>query len=63
MSPKTGRPLSSNSKTERMETRMTVKDFEKLDFCCEKTGKTRSEIVRNGIDIIYSNIHHNHEKK
>ena len=56
MSPKIGRPFSDDPKQMRVETRMTVQELEKLDFCCEKTGKTRSEIVRKGVDKIYAEI-------
>ena len=35
---------------------MNVEELEKLDFCCEKTGKTRSEIIRDGVDRIYAEL-------
>lgn len=30
--------------------------LERLDTCCAETGKSRSEIVRNGIDNIFRNL-------
>jgi len=40
----------------RVETKMTVQELEKLDFCCEKTGMSRSRIIREGIDRIYAEL-------
>ena len=56
MSPRTGRPISDNPRQMRVETKMTVQELEKLDYCCKITGKTRSEIVRKGIDRIYAKL-------
>lgn len=56
MSPKTGRPHSDNPKHVRVETRMSTEDFEKLEYCCKITGKSRSEIIREGIDIVYAKL-------
>ena len=41
---------------------MTTSDLEKLDFCCEITGKARSEIVRTGIDKVYTELKNLNEK-
>lgn len=57
MSPRTGRPLSDNPKNVRVETRMTKEDLEKLEYCCRITGKSRSEIVREGIEAVYAKLH------
>ena len=56
MSPRTGRPISDNPRQMRVETKMTVEELEKLDFCCKTTGKTRSEVVRKGVDMIYARL-------
>ena len=56
MSPRTGRPLSDNARKAKVETRMTTQELEKLDFCCKATGKTRSEVIRKGVDIIYARL-------
>ena len=56
MSPKTGRPISDNPRQERVETRMNKEELEKLDYCCEITGKGRSEIIRDGIDKVYCEL-------
>lgn len=54
MSPK-GRP-TDDPKTERLEMRISSQDIKKLDFCCEKTGKRRAEIIRMGIQKIYEEL-------
>lgn len=30
--------------------------LERLDTCCDTTGKSRSEVVRNGIDRIFRDL-------
>lgn len=57
MSPRTGRPHSENPKNVRVETRMTTEELEKLEYCCKATGKSRSEIVREGINEVYAKLH------
>ena len=56
MSPRTGRPLSENPRHERVETKMTKEELERLDYCCRATGKSRSEVIRAGIDMIYARL-------
>ncbi len=53
MSPRTGRPPSGNASKEKVETRMSKDELAKLDYCCKMTGKSRSEIIREGIDEMY----------
>ena len=35
---------------------MTKDELAKLDYCCQATGKTRSEVIRAGIDFIYTGL-------
>ena len=56
MSPKTGRPLSDNVRNAKVETKMSKDELEKLNYCCKVTGKTRAEIVREGIDKVYAKL-------
>lgn len=35
---------------------MTSEELEKLDYCCEITKMSRSEVIRAGIDVIYTNL-------
>lgn len=41
---------------------MTVQELEKLDLCCKMSGKSRSEVIREGIDLIYANLNIPEEK-
>ncbi len=56
MSPRTGRPPLENPRNSRVEIRMTSEEEKKLDYCCKATGKSRSDIAREGIDIVYSRL-------
>lgn len=37
----------------RFQFRADAEFMKKLDFCVEKTGKSRSEIVREGVDAVF----------
>lgn len=50
-----GRP-TEDPKNLNTRIRLSRKDVEKLEFCCEKTGKKKSEIIREGIDKVYTEI-------
>lgn len=56
MSPRTGRPPSGNARQKKVETRMANKELEKLDYCCTITKMSRSELIRAGIALIYSDL-------
>ena len=56
MSPRTGRPKSDNQKDIQLKIRADRKTIEDLDFCCEKTGKTRSDIIRLGIQKVKTEV-------
>ena len=62
MSPKTGRPISDNPRQMRVETKMTVEELRKLDYCCEVSGKTRSEVIREGVDTVYAKLNKSSKK-
>lgn len=55
MSPKTGRPTEDPKKHET-RIRMTDEDLRILNFCSQKLGKTKSEIMRMGIREVYEKI-------
>lgn len=46
---KAGRPASDNPKDYMLRVRLDRETLERLDECCEATGKSRSEVVREGI--------------
>lgn len=54
--PRTGRPKSENPKDIQLKIRADKQTIQDLDFCCEKTGKNRSEIIRLGIERIKKDL-------
>ena len=56
MTPRTGRPKKENTMDSRLQIRADADLIEKLDFCVEKTGKNRSEIVRDGVDLVFHRV-------
>lgn len=55
LSPRTGRP-TDNPKNKPMPVRLSESDIEKLEYCSNKTGKSKAEIIRMGIDKVYNEI-------
>lgn len=55
MSPRTGRP-TDNPKTLNTRVRLSEKDVEMLKFCSDRTGKTKAEIIRIGIEKVYAEL-------
>lgn len=56
MSPRTGRPKVENPKDIQLKIRADKQTMEDLDFCCEKLDKTRSDIIRLGIQKIKTEV-------
>lgn len=57
MSPRTGRPLDSDSKREdSVRIRLSNGELEMLDECARKTKTTRSYVVREGIKLVKAEI-------
>lgn len=52
MSPRTGRPKSDKPLTVEVKARIDVETNNKLINYCKKTGKTRTDVVREGIEKI-----------
>lgn len=50
-----GRP-TNDPKNLNTRIRLSNTDIKKLDYCCEKTGKRKSEIIREGIDKVYNEL-------
>ena len=46
------RPKSDKSKNVRFEIRMTAETAEKLEYCAEKLGITRTDVLHRGIDLV-----------
>lgn len=53
---KVGRPASDNPKDYMLRVRLDRETLERLDECCEATGKSRSEVVREGIQEQHDKI-------
>ena len=56
MSPRTGRPKVENPKDIQLKIRADQQTMKDLDFCCEKLGKTRSDIIRLGIQRVKTEL-------
>jgi predicted DNA-binding protein len=35
---------------------MTQEDAEKLEYCCKATGKTKAEVLREGLEMVYQAV-------
>lgn len=55
MSPRTGRP-TENPKNHETRIRMSDKDIEMLEYCCKATGRTKADIIREGIREVYERL-------
>ena len=54
MSPR-GRP-TSEPKNHETRTRMSDEDIRLLEICCQKTGMTKADVIRQGIREVYEKI-------
>ena len=54
MSPK-GRP-TNDPKTLNTRIRLSEEDVRRLEYCSEKTGLTKAEIIRQGIKEVYEKL-------
>lgn len=54
-SKKMGRP-TNDPKNLSTRIRLSKTDIERLDYCCKKTGKLKSEIIREGINKVYTEL-------
>lgn len=56
MSPKTGRPKIDNPRKNNTRIRMTDDEVKMLDYCSKQTGKTKTDVVIEGIQRIYNEL-------
>ncbi len=56
MSPRIGRPPAENPKNIQLKIRADKKLMEDLDHCCKALGKTRSDIIRLGIQKVKADV-------
>ncbi|MEG0919427.1 MAG: hypothetical protein RSE61_05790 [Anaerovoracaceae bacterium] len=52
---KMGRPTEA-PRTNNYRIRMTDQELEMLEACCTVLGKTKADIIRTGIERIYSEL-------
>lgn len=62
MSPRTGRP-TTDKKANRESFRFSDSYIEKLNYCVEKTGMSKTDVVRKGIDLVYQSILNEKQKQ
>ncbi len=55
LSPRTGRPTDDPKKIS-MPVRLSEDDIRRLEYCSDKTGKSKAEIIRIGIKKVYNEI-------
>ena len=53
---KKGRPASENPKDFMLRVRLDQETLAQLEKCCEVSGKSRSEVVREGVQEQYDKI-------
>lgn len=56
MSPRTGRPKADNPKVKQLGVRLDAETLDKLDILAEHYNETRVEILRRGIDKLFSEL-------
>lgn len=56
MSPRTGRPKSDNPKNTQIKIMADRETVESLEYCAEKLKRTKSDIIRLGIQKVKSEI-------
>lgn len=55
MSSRTGRP-TDDPKDSVFQIRISADDRKKLEYCVEKTGLSKAEIIRKGIREVYDGL-------
>ena len=56
MSPRTGRPKSENPKDIQLKIRADKQTIEDLEYCCQKTALTKSDVIRLGIQKVKEEV-------
>lgn len=56
MSPRTGRPKSKNPKATQITVRLDDETLDKLDKSAEELEETRVQVIRRGIEKVFSEL-------
>jgi hypothetical protein len=54
---KTGRPLSTDKRTNRVEVKMTDCEVSKLDYCADKKDTSRAKVIRDSVDVTFNRLY------
>lgn len=54
--PRIGRPKAENPKNIQLKIRADKQTIEELEYCCEKTKLTKSDVVRLGIKKVKQEV-------
>ena len=55
MSPRTGRP-TTDPKQHETRIRMSDEDVKILEYCCQITGMSKTDVIRQGIREVYERL-------
>lgn len=53
---KMGRPTTDAPKSYRESFRLSEEDMNKIRFCMEKAGMSKTDVIRAGIDAVYEKM-------
>lgn len=56
MSPRTGRPKTDNPKVKQLGVRLDEETLNKLDALTDHYKETRAEVLRRGVEKLYSEL-------
>ena len=56
MSPRTGRPKVDNPKVKQLGVRLDEETLDKLDVLTDYYKETRAEVLRRGVEKLYSDL-------
>lgn len=56
MSPRTGRPKADNPKVKQLGVRLDEETLDKLDALTDYYQETRAEVLRRGVEKLYSEL-------
>lgn len=56
MSPRTGRPKSENPKDTQVKFLADKDTISDLEYCCEKLHKSKSDVIRMGIQLVKTTV-------
>lgn len=51
-----GRPPSDEPKTHETKIRMSDNDIAMLEYCCKRTGKRKSQVIRMGVETLFNKL-------